>query len=443
MPKNSTDAAAARPHRRILIVSDSVGAPYHRRGIFHYTTRLIQALHRCGHHVTLLVEVPPAGRASLRAMKNLALVARPASQSARLGEIYHHLCRAAPKGGRVPHFLRQYLNGFLHGAGEGKVVKNDLGLVDYLPPDLGHLRPVDAFLVTPSLYSAATARAMLGLPAPVVDAREFDTVIVDTPTHLAIERKAGTEIAAVIHDLIMLSEASVNERWRRIFIGKLLATLSSATSHIFVSQSTRTAFCRLFPDFARKPDCLLYPSLPELLPEANFNRASSKGNRFAAIITDEPRKNLDNLVAAFALLGDAYHLDVLGQAERRRVAAGREPPVAYLGYVSAPEKARLLASSTGIIVPSHAEGFGIPLIEGAGMGKPVFCSDIPVFREIAGEGAFYFDPRSADSIAEAVRRFCSAPARHSEQIDQLTRHIRARFGFNTFVDSVAQRFGTA
>lgn len=443
MPRNSTDAVA-RPPRRILIVSDSVGAPYHRRGIFHYTTRLIQALHRCGHHVTLLVEAPPAGRASLRAMKDLALVARPASRSARLGEIYHYLRRPTPKGGPVPQFLRQYLNGFLHDpAGDGEVVRNDLGLVDYLPPDLEHLRPVDAFLVTPSLYSAATARAMLGLPAPIVDARDFDTVIVDTPTHLAIEGKAGMEIAAVIHDLIMLSEASVNERWRRIFIRKLLATLGSATSHIFVSQSTQAAFCRLFPDFGRKPSCLLYPSLPELLPEANSSSGTPERNRFTAIITDEPRKNLDNLVAAFALMGDSYHLDVIGQAERRRVGAGREPPVAFLGYISALEKVQLLAQSTGIIVPSHAEGFGIPLIEGAAMGKPVFCSDIPVFREIAGEGAFYFDPRNAESIAEAVKAYCSAPSRHSEQIGELARRVRTRFGFNTFVDCVAQRFGSA
>lgn len=45
-----------------------------------------------------------------------------------------------------------------------------------------------------------------------------------------------------------------------------------------------------------------------------------------------------------------------------------------------------------LFMPSREEGFGIPIIEAAFSKMPVFCADIPVLRELAGEDATYFDP---------------------------------------------------
>lgn len=44
------------------------------------------------------------------------------------------------------------------------------------------------------------------------------------------------------------------------------------------------------------------------------------------------------------------------------------------------------------VYPSLYEGFGIPILEAHAAGCPVICSDIEVFREVAGEAAGYFDP---------------------------------------------------
>ncbi len=44
----------------------------------------------------------------------------------------------------------------------------------------------------------------------------------------------------------------------------------------------------------------------------------------------------------------------------------------------------------GLLFPSAAEGFGIPVLEAAAARMPVFCNDIPPFRESAGELAYYF-----------------------------------------------------
>lgn len=45
-----------------------------------------------------------------------------------------------------------------------------------------------------------------------------------------------------------------------------------------------------------------------------------------------------------------------------------------------------------LLFPSREEGFGIPIIEAAFSKVPVFCADIPVLRELAGEDVTYFDP---------------------------------------------------
>lgn len=62
----------------------------------------------------------------------------------------------------------------------------------------------------------------------------------------------------------------------------------------------------------------------------------------------------------------------------------------------------------GLLFPSKAEGFGMPLIEAALRGVPIFCSDIPPFREIAHRSALYFGldehpPEIARRIATALR----------------------------------------
>ena len=58
---------------------------------------------------------------------------------------------------------------------------------------------------------------------------------------------------------------------------------------------------------------------------------------------------------------------------------------------------------TCLIAPSYGEGFGLPLIEAAQKKKPIIARDIPVFREVAGEHAYYFaDKKDPKVISQAV-----------------------------------------
>ncbi|WP_033017811.1 hypothetical protein [Pseudoalteromonas sp. BSi20652] len=44
----------------------------------------------------------------------------------------------------------------------------------------------------------------------------------------------------------------------------------------------------------------------------------------------------------------------------------------------------------------------MPLIEATACGTKVCCSSIKVFEEIMGESAFFFDPRSVESIKSSI-----------------------------------------
>lgn len=59
-------------------------------------------------------------------------------------------------------------------------------------------------------------------------------------------------------------------------------------------------------------------------------------------------------------------------------------------------------NALAFIFPSLYEGFGIPVLESFACGCPLICSNTSSLPEIAGDGAFYFDPYSEESIKNAV-----------------------------------------
>jgi len=63
----------------------------------------------------------------------------------------------------------------------------------------------------------------------------------------------------------------------------------------------------------------------------------------------------------------------------------------------------LYRGASFLLQASLAEGFGLPVVEAMACGAPVVASDLPVFREVAGDAARFFDPRDAEAIALAMR----------------------------------------
>jgi glycosyltransferase involved in cell wall biosynthesis len=74
---------------------------------------------------------------------------------------------------------------------------------------------------------------------------------------------------------------------------------------------------------------------------------------------------------------------------------------------------RLYAECSALLAASSGEGFGLPLIEAAQHALPVIARDIPVFREVAGEHAFYFSASRPDDLAAALRQWLTLAAQGS------------------------------
>jgi len=73
--------------------------------------------------------------------------------------------------------------------------------------------------------------------------------------------------------------------------------------------------------------------------------------------------------------------------------------------------ADLYALADAVVLPSEAEGFGIPVLEAGARGVPVVCSDLPTLRAVAGDAATYVRP-DADGVAFAAaieRRLATDP----------------------------------
>ena len=76
--------------------------------------------------------------------------------------------------------------------------------------------------------------------------------------------------------------------------------------------------------------------------------------------------------------------------------------VEFLGYVPDAELAQLYKQVTALVQPSFSEGFGLTGVEAMSVGTSVLASDIPIFKEIYQDAAFYFSPHSTASFIQAV-----------------------------------------
>ena len=135
-------------------------------------------------------------------------------------------------------------------------------------------------------------------------------------------------------------------------------------------------------------------------------RARPTSRRLVYMGSYMPYKNVDTLVRAAALLpGTELHLmSRVSGTERERL--GKLAPTARLVFhdgATDAEYAETLRSATALVSASRDEGFGIPLVEAMSVGTPVVVSDIPIFREIGGDAALYFDVDSPEGAASVLR----------------------------------------
>jgi glycosyltransferase involved in cell wall biosynthesis len=125
----------------------------------------------------------------------------------------------------------------------------------------------------------------------------------------------------------------------------------------------------------------------------------------------EPRKNLATLLEAHRRArstGAVPDLVLVGPAGWGAELGAEHPGVHVTGWLDRRELASLVAGARASVLPSHYEGFGLPVLEAMAAGTAVLASDIPAHREVAGGFARLVAPTDTDAWAAALLGLGSA-----------------------------------
>lgn len=126
-----------------------------------------------------------------------------------------------------------------------------------------------------------------------------------------------------------------------------------------------------------------------------------------------PHKNLNRVIEAILELrrgGSSAKLvlvsakSVFSERLKRVIGElGADDAVTLLNFVTDTDLFQLYKGSIGFIFASLSEGFGLPGLEAMKAQTLVLASDIPVFREVYGDNAIYFNPYNLSEITNAMK----------------------------------------
>jgi len=143
--------------------------------------------------------------------------------------------------------------------------------------------------------------------------------------------------------------------------------------------------------------------------------------------TIEPRKGYSQTLSAFEQLWvqelginlvivgkQGWMVDSLVEKLSHHPELGKR--LIWLEGISDEYLNKVYNACTCLIVASEGEGFGLPLIEAAQRKLPIIARDIPVFREVAAEHAFYFKGLEPEQLAIVIQHWLTLYANETHTL---------------------------
>lgn len=254
---------------------------------------------------------------------------------------------------------------------------------------------------------------------------------------------AGCACVVTVHDTIPLEPGGLVGVRRALYRWLVKDALRSECV-ITDTHAAREAIARQFPH-ARAARVVL-PGVHVAAPAEEW----PKWERLTllAVGINKPHKNLPTLIDALAQIPemrrplllsagpvDQRYPDLLELARQR----GIERDVRALGLVPESRLASLYRSAAIFVMPTRAEGFGLPLLEAMALGLPAIASDLPVLREVAGEAALWVTADDARAWAAAITALLEdAPRR--ERMSTLGLARARRFSYAAAAEQLAAEY---
>ncbi|MEM6703300.1 MAG: glycosyltransferase family 1 protein [Acidobacteriota bacterium] len=321
---------------------------------------------------------------------------------------------------------------YLHSLLEGLADREDVCLFLYGPmgeppsvlPPTGPGLELVAFDVPEDLtLPPGMLRRVLRYLVPWFIAREAPDVVF-APNFFPPRRFSLVRAPLVVttHDLASVHFSwTLEEATAQALEKELKARLSSAARVVTPSATVREEILEAGLASPEKvvavhhgPGHLRFASSLDAEQSADFRESLGLGRSFAlGVGTLEPRKNLEVLLSAWRLgfeRGETLPQLVLCGARGWKDADLRAACEAGLragwlvlpGYVDDDQLQWLYREAKLVVQASLYEGFGLPLVEAMLAGRPLVCSDIPVFREVAQDAALFVPAEAPESWLAAV-----------------------------------------
>lgn len=240
-------------------------------------------------------------------------------------------------------------------------------------------------------------------------------------------RDFGVKVYFVIYDLVPIqfpdfSNVGVTEGhrdWLNVVVGSdgLLCISRSVARDLLVWFGERSGSEDSLPPIswfhlgADVENSVPSKGLPR--QENDFLRVLTDNPTFLMVGTVEPRKGHAVVLDAFDTLwskGVDVNLVIVGKqgwlveklVERLQNHRENGKRLFWLSGVSDEYLEKIYTHASCLIAASYGEGFGLPLIEAAQHKLPIIARDIPVFREVAGKHAYYFDKDDSHNLAVMI-----------------------------------------
>ncbi len=262
----------------------------------------------------------------------------------------------------------------------------------------------------------------------------------------------GVPVVLGVHDTIAhdLPDLALGRRASRLaWTIKERLALRQAHTIFTVSQTSRQRLVESFglrgrdiPIVPEAPDPVFAPRDERAVRAAIAPLGLTRGAYFVYAGGISPHKNLETLLHACAQLArDGVGLVIAGElsgdpyvSDASRVRGlinelGLRDRVRLPGFVPDEQLACLYAGSTAAVVPSLAEGFGLPAVEAAACGAPVLLSDLPAHRETLADAGMFFGAEDVDALAHAMRTVLDDRDLRSE-LSRLARAAASRLSWD-------------
>lgn len=117
--------------------------------------------------------------------------------------------------------------------------------------------------------------------------------------------------------------------------------------------------------------------------------------------------------------------------------------VNILGFVDDSELSALYQESVGFLYPSLSEGFGLPGLEALSVGTMALVSDIPIFKEIYKDAAYYFNPFDYTSIQKAMGDVLKLKKENRKKYDKNASKVLKKYSWKKMAKETTKIYETA